>query len=281
MQEVRMQPSISAREANLGQWSGASTTPSAKPITTLALVFGDEQTRGELRSALDPQGFASATFDSVQALCDSMSAGHQYDALIALADKEWSLRRWVNLRSMVRLPILVIVSREAVELASTFGNESLNAERIEFATAPVDGIELTMRLKLLHSRRFGGNALPEEEDLVWGSFHFKRHARVALVDGVEVRLQPREFDIALALFRNLGKVVTRADIEAQIPDWRASPGSRVLDVHLARMKKKLSLGPQKGVRLLTVYGIGYRLVMLGHPVPSLAPMETEGRDPRF
>ncbi|SFO78513.1 DNA-binding response regulator, OmpR family, contains REC and winged-helix (wHTH) domain [Variovorax sp. PDC80] len=250
----------------------------AKPITTLALVFGDDHNRSALRSALDPQGFASAAFDSVQALCESMSTGHHYDALIAWADKAWSPRRWVNLRSMVRLPILVVVARDAVELASAFGNESLNGERIEFATAPVDGTELAMRLRLLHSRRFGGNALPEEEDLVWGSFHFKRHARVVLVDGVEVRLQPREFDIALLLFLNLGKVVARTDIEAQISDWRASPGSRVLDVHLARMKKKLSLGPEKGVRLLTVYGIGYRLVMLGHPLGGVADADSEGHD---
>ncbi|MGQ2993399.1 MULTISPECIES: winged helix-turn-helix transcriptional regulator [unclassified Variovorax] len=234
-------------------------------ISSLALVFGDDRNRGALRDALDSQGFASAAFDSVQNLWDSLSSGRRYDALIACADKAWSPRRWVNLRSMVKLPILVVVSRDALELASTFDDESINGERIEFATAPVDGAELAMRLRLLHSRRNGTNAPPVEEDLIWGSFHFKRQARVVLVDGVEVRLQPREFEVALILFQNLGKVIGRAEIEAQLFDRPASPGSRVLDVHVTRVRRKLSLGPEKGVRLLTIYGVGYRLVALNPP----------------
>lgn len=243
--------------------SAGSSGPAS--ISTLALIFGDDRNRSALRDALDSQGFASAAFDSVQTLWDSLSSGRRYDALIACADKAWSSRRWVNLRSTVKLPILVVVSRDALELASTFDDESLNGERIEFATAPVDGAELAMRLRLLHSRRHGPVVPPVEDDLIWGSFHFKRQARVVLVDGIEVRLQPREFEVALILFQNLGKVIGRAEIEAQLFDRPTSPGSRVLDVHVTRVRRKLSLGPEKGVRLLTIYGVGYRLVALSSP----------------
>ncbi|WP_208509911.1 response regulator transcription factor [Variovorax paradoxus] len=234
----------------------------SRSISSLALVFGDERNRGTLRSALDSQGFASAAFDSVQTLWESMSSGRHYDALIACADKGWSQRRWANLRTMVKLPMLVVVSRDALELAATFDEDSLNGERIEFATAPVDGAELAMRLRLLHTRRQGGQVPPAEEDLIWGSFHFKRLARVVLVDGVEVRLQPREFEVACILFQNLGKVVARTEIEERLFDRPSSPGSRVLDVHVTRVRRKLGLGPEKGIRLLTIYGVGYRLVAL-------------------
>lgn len=105
-----------------------------------------------------------------------------------------------------------------------------------------------------------------EEDLIWGSFHFKRAARVVLVDGVEVRLQPREFEVACILFQNLGKVVARTEIEERLFDRPSSPGSRVLDVHVTRVRRKLGLGPEKGIRLLTIYGVGYRLVAL-NPSP--------------
>jgi len=42
----------------------------------------------------------------------------------------------------------------------------------------------------------------------------------------------------------------------------------VLDVHMTRLRKKLELGPHRGVQLLTIYGIGYRLVVLGSTFTS-------------
>jgi len=231
-------------------------------ISSLALIFGDERERGPLRTALDSQGFTSAAFDSVQALWESISLGRRYDALVACADKGWNQRRWASLRGMVKLPVLVVISRDAMNVTSTFNDEPLNGERIEFATAPVNGAELSMRLQLLQSRKQVVADASTGEDLVRGGYRFNRLRRMVSIDGEEVRLQPREFDIALILFENLGKVVTREEIEARLFDRPANPGSRVLDVHMTRVRKKLELGPRRGVQLLTIYGVGYRLVVL-------------------
>jgi len=249
--------------------SSKNTQPSAfQSISSLALIFGDEHERGPLRTALDSQGFTSAAFDSVQALWDSISLGRRYDALVACADKAWNQRRWASLRGVVKLPVLVVISRDAMNVASTFNDEPLNSERVEFVTAPVNGAELSMRLQLLQSRKLAPVDLPAEEDLVCGGYYFKRLRRIVMVDGEEVRLQPREFDIALILFENLGKVITREEIETRLFDRLANPGSRVLDVHITRLRKKLELGPHRGVQLLTIYGIGYRLVVLGSTFTS-------------
>jgi len=164
------------------------------------LIFGDEHERGPLRTALDSQGFTSAAFDSVQALWDSISLGRRYDALVACADKAWNQRRWASLRGVVKLPVLVVISRDAMNVASTFNDEPLNSERVEFVTAPVNGAELSMRLQLLQSRKLAPVDLPAEEDLVCGGYYFKRLRRIVMVDGEEVRVQPRELDIALILF---------------------------------------------------------------------------------
>ncbi|MNT34803.1 Sensory transduction protein regX3 [compost metagenome] len=77
--------------------------------------------------------------------------------------------------------------------------------------------------------------------------------------GRPVPLAPKEFDLAVLLFRNLGSVVPRQAMVDQVWRHHIEPTSRTVDSHLSRVRTKLSLWPHNGVRLSSVYGLGTRL----------------------
>jgi DNA-binding response OmpR family regulator len=96
-------------------------------------------------------------------------------------------------------------------------------------------------------------------DLTCGPFRFATAERRVWVSDREVTLAPKEFDLAVLLFRNLGSLVSR---QAMIEDvWRREmdPASRTVDSHLSRIRTKLGLWPHNGVRLCAIYMLGSRL----------------------
>ncbi|MNL27823.1 Alkaline phosphatase synthesis transcriptional regulatory protein PhoP [compost metagenome] len=87
-------------------------------------------------------------------------------------------------------------------------------------------------------------------------------ARAISLDGVAIALAPKEFELALLFFRNLGRLMSR-DVLAECVWNREIPAtSRTLDTHLSNIRQKLQLRPQHGVRLTSSYALGYRLELI-------------------
>lgn len=107
-----------------------------------------------------------------------------------------------------------------------------------------------------------------------GRFWFDLPQKCAYVDGVDAELAPREFGVAYSLFKNFGKLVARASIERSVWGRVIGPDSRTLDVHVSKVRTKLQLNPTNGVRLLNVYGMGFRLIHAADEaviLPKLVP----------
>ena len=79
------------------------------------------------------------------------------------------------------------------------------------------------------------------------------------IDGSDVELTQREFDLAVLLFQNLGRVFSRDELFSSIWSRELAYDTRTIDTHLSRLRKKLSLEGEMGVVLTSVYGKGYRL----------------------
>jgi len=93
----------------------------------------------------------------------------------------------------------------------------------------------------------------------YGRFRFELASRTVVVDGESPHLTPKEFTLALQLFRNLNRAVPRSYILETV--WGIDPGlsTRTLDIHISKIRGKLGLRPERGYRLSPVYGFGYRL----------------------
>ena len=85
-------------------------------------------------------------------------------------------------------------------------------------------------------------------------------------NGERVRLKPREFDLALFLFQHAGIAQSRdAIFKAVWPGSTRQIGDRTIDVHIARIRRKLKLNIdlENGTQLSTLYGLGYLLMLCG------------------
>jgi DNA-binding response OmpR family regulator len=83
--------------------------------------------------------------------------------------------------------------------------------------------------------------------------------RLVRTRGRAVELTPREFDLLAALLRQPGRVFTRDDLAAAAfgPDYEAS--GRTIDVHVKNLRAKIERDPASPSRIVTVFGVGYRL----------------------
>lgn len=161
-----------------------------------------------------------------------------------------------NLRNDVRsdVPIILLTLRsDANDIVA-----GLEAGADDYIAKPVDGRILLARIDAIMRRRnagrSGGDALQ-----VFGDFTFDGSQEMVRRGDRSMQLTSKEFQLALVLFRNLARPLSRAYLLETI--WNRNPDvqTRTLDSHVARLRSKLDLRPQNGWRLSPIYSYGYRL----------------------
>ncbi|VWB96323.1 response regulator transcription factor [Burkholderia metallica] len=104
-----------------------------------------------------------------------------------------------------------------------------------------------------------------------GRFEFDAAERTIRVAGREHVLTEKHFQIATAFFLNMGRALGRAHLSQLVWGSLVATASRRVDTHVATLRDRLELDGRHGVRLMTMYGVGYRLVMC-------EPGDTGGND---
>lgn len=124
----------------------------------------------------------------------------------------------------------------------------------DFVLDTCPGEEIALRVAVLERRARVAGA-----QLAAPPYEFHADSRMATLHGEPVRLTAREFELALYLFRRVGRRVSRDELAVHV--WGTSPDtqSRTLDAHVSSLRKKLLLEPANGYRLCAHYGHGYSL----------------------
>ncbi|MBS0340697.1 MAG: response regulator transcription factor [Proteobacteria bacterium] len=160
--------------------------------------------------------------------------------------------KWVREELASRIPILFVTNRRAeADLVA-----GLSAGADDFMVKPISVVELEARVHALLRRAYPSH---HDVELEFGPYHFFPQARTLHVNGEPVDLKHREYELALFLFQNLGRLLSREHLREAV--WGRGPEepSRSLDTHISRLRTKLSLRPANGFLLSAVYGLGYRL----------------------
>lgn len=151
-----------------------------------------------------------------------------------------------------RLPILFVTDRrDEADMV-----EGLNAGADDFMAKPIRAGELEARVNALLRRSYPAR---HEAELVFGPYHFYPPSRILKVRGAQVELKNREYELALFLFQNLGRLLSREHLHEAVWGLGIEALSRSLDTHISRLRTKLELRPSNGFLLLAIYGLGYRL----------------------
>lgn len=148
-------------------------------------------------------------------------------------------------------PVLLLTARDAVE-DRVLG---LDSGADDYLVKPFAFAELVARLRALARRTGADEALRKQV----GSLRLDLHTRQTFRDLQEIALTPREFNLLAYLMRFEGQVVTRQMLAREV--WRETnrftPLDNVIDVHIARLRKKIDDG--QAVRLIhTIRGVGFR-----------------------
>jgi DNA-binding response OmpR family regulator len=147
------------------------------------------------------------------------------------------------------LPVVILSARD--EVPDRVAGLELGAD--DYVPKPFSPRELTARVKAV-LRRGAGRAQRSADPLTLGPVSLAPAAREVRVDGREVQLTLREFELLEYLMRNDGRVVGRDELLEAVWGF-ASPGqTRTVEVHVAQLRRKL--GHPELIR--TLRGVGYK-----------------------
>ena len=128
----------------------------------------------------------------------------------------------------------------------------------DYLTKPFSLRELTVRVRAILRRveriRSMGNG---SDEINRGALAVDPARRRVTVDDEEIQLTPLEFDILLTLARSPGVVFTREQLMDGVWGYRDFAGGRVVDSHVARIRRKLGEDGQEPRFIQTVHGVGY------------------------
>jgi DNA-binding response OmpR family regulator len=155
--------------------------------------------------------------------------------------------------SGARLPVLFLTSRNEEEDIIA----GLRAGADDYLAKPPKQGELLARVDALLRRVGFQGETSEDEDA--SPYRIEVGRRRVTLNGREIVLTEREFDLALFLFRRRGRVVSRDALLEGVWNIRGDVATRTVDTHVSRLRKKLELGGENGWRLNAVYQHGYRL----------------------
>jgi two-component system OmpR family response regulator len=133
--------------------------------------------------------------------------------------------------------------------------KGLRAGGDDYMTKPFAFSELLVRAEKLMQR---GLSQPAETGLVVGNLMMELLTRKVTLDGNELMLQPKEFQLLKYLMEHPNQVISRTLLFEAVWDYHFDPRTNVIDVHIAKLRRKFEeLG--FGELIETVRGAGYRL----------------------
>ena len=154
-------------------------------------------------------------------------------------------------RKSISVPVLLLTARDAVPDKIT----GLDSGADDYVPKPFGMMELMARIKAL-LRRSGSTPEEGNKDYNVGKLYVSPSRHQVKVDGNEVSLTLKEFELLCFLLENDGMVLTRDKILARIWGYDFDGETRTVDVHVRTLRQKLG---ECGSLIETVRGVGYKI----------------------
>jgi DNA-binding response OmpR family regulator len=159
---------------------------------------------------------------------------------------------WLRTHVSQRVPVLFVTVRDS-EQDIVFALEN-GAD--DYIIKPARQHELLARVHALLRR-----AYPREEEkrLTFPPYEIDIQRGEVLRAGAKLELTPKEFDLTVVLFRNIGRLLSRGHLQEAVWGRTGDLNTRTVDTHISQVRKKLDLRAETGFRVVPVYNYGYRL----------------------
>lgn len=230
------------------------------PQTNIALLASRASPLHPMRELLSIAGFQCSVFQAGRDLIHNLDHD-KYDML--LIDRDLPDISAIDVIRAVRavrnrdVPI-VMFSGESNDDDMV---EALDAGADDYVVRPLSARVLLARIAALR-RRLAGTRLRANMPLRAGPYELNNPGRYATLNGERIPMTPKEFDLAMLMFANAGRILGSQRIENTIWGHDLPPSSRALAGLVSRMRRTLNLCAENGVTVTVVYAQGYRLDIL-------------------
>jgi two-component system response regulator RegX3 len=158
-----------------------------------------------------------------------------------------------EIRKRSNVPVIMVTAKDS-EIDKVVGLE-LGAD--DYVTKPFSSRELIARIKAV-LRRAGTEIEDASDILELGAVRIDVERHIVSVEGQQIKLPLKEFDLLLMLMRNAGRVLTRGQLIDRIWGSDYVGDTKTLDVHIKRLRAKIEKDPANPIHLMTVRGLGYK-----------------------
>jgi DNA-binding response OmpR family regulator len=222
----------------------------------ILVVEDDERIRASLRLALEEEGHAVEEADSgenaLRMLADGLAAEVVVlDVMLPGMDGFEVCR---SLRRTSDVPVIMVTARtDSHDVVA-----GLEAGADDYVTKPFVPKELSARVRALLRRARRPETEPDA--LVFGDLEVVPQAGVVRRSGQELSLTRTEFRVLCELAANPGRVLSREALLERVWGYDWFGDGRLVDVHIRRLRSKIEEQPHEPKLIVTVRGLGYKLV---------------------
>lgn len=161
---------------------------------------------------------------------------------------------WIRANIDEPVPVLFVTARQREEDIV----QALSGGADDYMIKPLRKLEFLARIDAL-ARRARPGPRADEGTLEYERLSVDCRNRLVRLDGAVVPMTQKDYELALFLLRNIGRLLSRAHILEAVWGQSAEINTRTVDTHVSRIRSKLQLTPENGWSLSAVYQHGYRL----------------------
>ena len=218
------------------------------------LVVDDEEDLCEiLKFNLENEGYEVDTANSAEEAL-KMDLPQYHLLLLDVMMGEISGFRMANIlkkkKETAHIPIIFITAKDTEN--DTITGFNLGAD--DYISKPFSLREVMVRVKAVLRRTAPATSNQEEDHLIYKGLILNTSQKKVIIDGTEVSLTKKEFEILMLLLQNKGRVFSREDILNKVWPDEVLVLDRTIDVNITRLRKKIG---EYGKRIVTRLGYGY------------------------
>ena len=224
-------------------------------MSKILIVEDEEALSDPLAFLLGREGFQTIVVDNgLDALPGFDREGAELVLLDVMLPGMSGMEVCRKLREVSSVPIIMLTAKDS-ELDKVLGLE-LGAD--DYVTKPYSARELIARIRAVLRRRSAETDSATESVLQGGPVRMDIDRHVVTVNGEEISMPLKEFELLEILLRHVGRVMTRGQLIERV--WGADyvGDTKTLDVHIKRLRSKIEPDSSAPQYVVTVRGLGYK-----------------------